>query len=748
MVKEYGGKSQARFSARGALIFFLIWTGIACLAGTEIPTTSGPSFSRPKAREKICRRTLTFAERVVYQYAIEEIYWRHRIWPKDNSDPKPPLDAVISPAEVERIVLNYLSKSQFVADQRGSPISADELQGEMERMAHHTKQPDVLRELFAALGNDPFVIAEILVRPILVGRLVSELNSFVNDIGSWRLIDSSARSAVAPNQIAYKLPEISVPNDCVDNTWTATSTINAPDAREYHTAVWTGNEMIIWGGSNSEGGHVNSLNTGFTYSPSTDSWMTTATTNAPLGRGGHTAVWTGSEMIVWGGANYPAGPLNTGGQFNLITDTWTATSAANAPAARHTHTAVWTGTEMIVWGGRDNARWFNTGARYDPTSDRWTVMSILNSPSARWSHRALWIGSEMIVWGGTDQTNYLNTGGRYNPSTNSWMPTSLANVPPGRVDHSAVSAGNEMIVWGGIDNSLNVMNTGGKYDPSNDSWAATSLGSAPLARSSHSAVWNGREMIVWGGYHYPPGNDLNSGGRYNPAGDSWTSTNTANVPLARQDHTAVWTGTEMIIWGGLSAETGFELNTGGRYCVQPSTPVVQSAVSRKRHGSTGTFDVDLPLSGTPGIECRSGSASGDYTIVVTFLANVSVNGNPQAAVTSGIGSIGSGGVSGGGMVTIAGNVVTIPLTNVANAQTINVTLNNVNGSTNVTIPMRMLIGDVNSNGSVNASDVASTKSRIGQPVNPTTFRADVNANGSINATDVSLVKSKVGTGLP
>src|SRR5207249_3922349 len=114
------------------------------------------------------------------------------------------------------------------------------------------------------------------------------------------------------------------------------------------------------------------------------------------------------------------------------------------------------------------------------------------------------------------------------------------------------------------------------------------------------------------------------------------------------------------------------------YCAQQSTPIVHSAVSRKFHDSIGNFDVDLPLSGTPGIECRSGGATNDYTIVVAFLANVFVSGTPQAAVTSGIGTVGSGGVSNGGGVTIAGNVVTIPLTNLANAQTINVTLNNVN----------------------------------------------------------------------
>jgi hypothetical protein len=255
-------------------------------------------------------------------------------------------------------------------------------------------------------------------------------------------------------------------------------------------------------------------------------------------------------------------------------------------------------------------------------------------------------------------------------------------------------------------------------------------------------------MIVWGGWTLSS-SGLNTGGRYNSNTDSWTATSTTNAPAGRFDHTAIWTGSEMIVWGGRYFSGGYQvLNTGGRYCAQPSTPIVQSAVSRKAHGGVGNFDVDLPLSGSPGIECRSGGATSDYTIVVTFLANVSVNGNPQAAVTSGIGTIGSGGVSNGGMVITSGNVVTIPLTNVANAQTINVTLNNVNGSTNVTIPMGVLIGDVNGNAVVNASDVSLTKSQVGVPVSGSNFREDVNASGTITATDVTIVKSDVGHALP
>jgi hypothetical protein len=179
------------------------------------------------------------------------------------------------------------------------------------------------------------------------------------------------------------------------------------------------------------------------------------------------------------------------------------------------------------------------------------------------------------------------------------------------------------------------------------------------------------------------------------------------------------------------------------------------AASRKAHGAAGTFDVGLPLTGTPGIECRAGGATNDYTMVVTFPGNVTVSGSPQAQVTLGTATIGSGGVSNGGMVTVSGNIVTIPLTNMANAQTINVRLNGVNGAStdavsadNVTIPMSVLVGDTNGNGSVNAGDVAQTKAQSGQPVTAANFRQDVNANGSINAGDVALVKSKSGTSLP
>src|SRR4029453_8244420 len=130
---------------------------------------------RPPAQPASYERTLTFAERVAYQRAIEEVYWRHRTWPKENSKPKPSLDEVMSAQQIEKKVEGYLRHAQALEDYWQRPITPDELQAEMERIASYTKQPGVLRELFEALNNDPLVIAECLARPVLAERLLTEL---------------------------------------------------------------------------------------------------------------------------------------------------------------------------------------------------------------------------------------------------------------------------------------------------------------------------------------------------------------------------------------------------------------------------------------------------------------------------------------------------------------------------------------------------------------------------------------------
>jgi N-acetylneuraminic acid mutarotase len=560
---------------RRAIPVFLVGLTLACF-------TLSPSVVafRPEAHAKVSYKALTFAERVSYQRAIEEVYWRHRIWPKENPDPKPSLDAVMSQAELEKKVENYLRNSLVLEQYWQKPVTGEQLQAEMDRMARDTKQPEVLRELFDALGNDPAVIAECLARPILAERIIADLSGQSENLNE-RFVPAQGKASRQMSLIGrgsvdavYTLPEISVPprptpgpsatphatlpprptprpTGCTDDSWTATSTTNAPEARYRHTAVWTGSEMIVWGGDSNTGGR---------YNPSTDSWTATSTINAPEARYRHTAVWIGSEMIVWGGYG-GAGGENTGGRYNPSTDSWTATSTTNAPSGRGDHTAVWIGSEMIVWGGTPDAGCpaVNTGGRYNPSTDSWMATSTTQAPSARPLHTAVWTGSEMIVWGGSCGPGPVDTGGRYNPSTDTWTATSTINAPEARFYHTAIWTGSQMVVWGGATGNSG-LNTGGRYNPSTNSWIATGTNNAPSSRAAHTAVWTGSEMIVWGG-------TTSTGGRYHPGTDTWRATSTTNAPTGNFFHTAVWTGSEMIVWGGGSG--GTLTNTGGRYCARP-----------------------------------------------------------------------------------------------------------------------------------------------------------------------------------
>ena len=168
-----------------------------------------------------------------------------------------------------------------------------------------------------------------------------------------------------------------------------------------------------------------------------------------------------------------------------------------------------------------------------------------------------------------------------------------------------------------------------------------------------------------------------------------------------------------------------------------------SVVSRKKQGKAGNFDVDLPLTGKPGIEDRSGGASNNYQVIATFTTPVRVQ---QVTTTPGAG--GTAAVTG---FSVRSSQVTVNLANISNAQTFSINLIGVSGGTrsgNVTIPMSVLVGDANGDGVVNSADVSEVQSQSGNTVVPGNFRDDVNADGAINSSDVVLVQSKSGTTLP
>ena len=347
------------------------------------------------------------------------------------------------------------------------------------------------------------------------------------------------------------------------------SLAGTPVARESHTAVWSGSEMIVWGGFSGTAGAL--LNDGGRFNPASNQWISVSNTlaNAPGSRYEHSAVWTGTEMIIWGGST-GSSELNDGGRFNPALGSWIylPNAISAAPSPRAGHTSIWNGSEMIVWGGANGSSYLNDGGRFNPALNNWIYLAgnVAGSPAGRYQHTAIWSGSEMMIWGGANSSGFLNDGGRYNPASGAWTPImgTLPNAPATRANHTAIWSGSEMIAWGGIAAAGN-LNDGGRFNPLTGGWIAIapSLPNTPLPRANHTAVWTGAEMVVWGGN--TPTNCYADGGRYNPAQNSWISiaNSLTGTPGARAAHTAVWTGTTMIVWGGSGCGIGGSLNDGG-----------------------------------------------------------------------------------------------------------------------------------------------------------------------------------------
>lgn len=392
------------------------------------------------------------------------------------------------------------------------------------------------------------------------------------------------------------------------NTWTTMTTNNAPSARYGHSAVWTGSEMIIFGGS----AHLDysasppEPTSGGRYSPTSNTWLPIAPFmpgGSPVPRSFPSAVWTGSEMLIWGGLetsgdpyseDYIASYPSVGGRYNPSANSWSVMNSTNAPTGRKKPIAFWTGSEMFIWGGKvgytDNP---GLPGRYKRSTDTWSLFNTVIEPEPRSTHSAVWTGTEMIIWGGTAAFGAtMGDGWRFNPVANNWARINEGeNLPNARYAHTAVWTGTEMIIWGGMSANGGPafpINSGGRYNPIADIWQPTPTFGAPEARGFHTAIWTGSEMIVWGGNGVA--SPVNTGGRYNPITNTWTLTPSVNAPAPRFYHTAVWTGSSMIVWGGFDGEA--VLNTGGRYTPGDpswlSTPAIGVPAARLYHSAVWT----------------------------------------------------------------------------------------------------------------------------------------------------------------
>src|SRR5437762_1032331 len=375
-------------------------------------------------------RTLSFADRVAYQRAIEEVYWQHRIWPRNggaNASPKPPLGKVMSQAQIEEKVEDYLRDSQALEDYWQRLITPDQLQAEMERMASHTKQPGVLRELFAVLGNDPLVIAECLARPVLAERVITEL--YAHDSRFHGELKRRAEAELRTHPSVREMKQTSgmytemewIKSDSTQDQDKGGSASPEDDAKAngqrrgaedgvtLNSREWNENVQKLAKdlGDTKASDPSAKIKTGVLSPVPEDegNYYAVAVTNKGKDRLKlATVAWLKEPLRSWlakaetqvpvtmaaVSANYTL-PVISGQSDNSIPsvactdDTWTATSTTGAPAARERHTAVWTGSEMIVWGGVGSS-WFNTSGRYNTVTDSRTATSTTSAPPARRDH--------------------------------------------------------------------------------------------------------------------------------------------------------------------------------------------------------------------------------------------------------------------------------------------------------------------------------------------------------------------------
>jgi hypothetical protein len=229
-------------------------------------------------------------------------------------------------------------------------------------------------------------------------------------------------------------------------------------------------------------------------------------------------------------------------------------------------------------------------------------------------------------------------------------------------------------------------------------------------------------------------------------GTAWTIATSPNTSATQYNYlfgvTCVSTSD---CWAtGYHNDDGGILQTLTEHYTASLPPIPTNVISRKTHGSVGDFDVDLPLIGNPGIECRSGPVSGNHRVIVTFASAVTVT---DATVTPG-----QNGTASLQLVPGANHAeVLIDLSNVSNAQTLTINLLGVSDGTNsgdLHIPMAVLLGDVDASKRTDAGDVTQVRNRTVSLPDQQTFRFDVNASGRIDAGDVTVTRNASVTVLP
>jgi hypothetical protein len=316
--------------------------------------------------------------------------------------------------------------------------------------------------------------------------------------------------------------------------------------RSEYAAVWTGKEMIVWGGysGNTQYGD------GAAYDPATRTWTKLAA--GPLaGQDLPVTVWTGKDMLIFGGSG-TSGASSDGAAYDPATNTWR--KLAPIPASLGGNLtgsgsyAVWTGKVMVAWGFFGNGGGAHGGgslaaATYNPAANSWTIGTVAPAQAPLFGD-AFWTGKQMIVWGSVGSPEHPG-GFAYDPTTRIWstLPASPLGQA-GRDSMLAVWTGRYLVVGGG-DNRTGRQKDAAAYDPVTNSWLR--LPDSPVGFEG-----NGTAPDIWTGASVITIEDAVPGGR--PLGldlttRRWSLGAKAPVP-GRQEAHEFWTGSKVLVWGG------------------------------------------------------------------------------------------------------------------------------------------------------------------------------------------------------
>jgi hypothetical protein len=521
-------------------------------------------------------RSLSLDERVECQLQVERFYYQNGGY---GGEP------ITDPLELERILPRDLFRERVIRDVRlanalgeiwSQPVSLEDLQAEMNRMARETLLSEGLKELFNVLDNDPFLISECYVRPLLAQSRIRQLFSSDESIhGPIKEKAESELASVGRSDVAFSGSRRELEIRRIPNRRDSRRASPQKSHLDLTGADWdqeVNRLRRVFGLDEHEPllpeGKVSRLH-------EDDERYFAVQIVQNLGDSIRLEVfdWPKADFEQWWETveDELDRPIETVDSSQLVlpvvgqslatptAGVWKGTATSNAPSARWDHIA----EGSFVWGGRDTMGTFSSGKRFDPYGNAWYDIATTGSPpSARYQHAGVYAQGELVVWGGRDASgNYLGSGAIYHPGALSWRTMTSVNKPDGRARPTLTNVGTKVLLFGG-GHSTDAYSDAYYFDwdaatqPYGE-WSEVTAASGLGGRELHTATRITDGVLIWGGERtFEIISDVwttqwhQSGAVLSTVNDTWSSVSTTGAPSHRSRHVAATVDGGVAIWGG------------------------------------------------------------------------------------------------------------------------------------------------------------------------------------------------------